>query len=136
MQNLPGIQRPVIRSVEEIKGRNDPEAIKAVAKEMESLFAYEMIKAMRETSGLFAKGGLGKDTYMSMFDLELSKLFAERGLGLQDMFVKQLTMTLEKSGSTPDAGKDGTETSIEPHVHFEAPFQGNKAAPETVLKKG
>jgi Rod binding domain-containing protein len=78
------------RSIEELKSRNDPEAIKAVSKEMESLFAYEMIKAMRETTTMGKKGGLGASTYLSMFDMELSKLFAKRGLGIQEMLVKGL----------------------------------------------
>jgi murein DD-endopeptidase MepM/ murein hydrolase activator NlpD len=34
---------------------------------------------------------------MSMFDLELSKLFAERGLGLQDMFLRGLRNIEEKN---------------------------------------
>jgi len=100
MQDVPRLAAPQIRSIEDLRGRSssDPEAIKAVAREMESLFAYEMIKAMREASGQPGEAGLGKDTYMSMFDMELSKIFAQRGLGLQDMFVKQLTATAAKAG--------------------------------------
>lgn len=72
--------------------------MKAVAKEMEAMFAHEMIKVMRETSGKAAKGSLGNDTYMSMFDLEISKLFAERGLGLQPMFERGIKQASEKAG--------------------------------------
>jgi murein DD-endopeptidase MepM/ murein hydrolase activator NlpD len=74
----------------------DPKALKTVAKEMEALFAYEMIKVMRETTNSSSEGTLGNDTYMSMFDMELSRLFAERGLGLQDMLEKGLTSIAEK----------------------------------------
>jgi murein DD-endopeptidase MepM/ murein hydrolase activator NlpD len=91
MKIMPDMQRTLPRPLENITGKQDPEAVKKVAKEMESLFAYEMIKAMRATTGESAKSGLGNDTYMTMFDLELSKLFAERGLGLQDMLAKGLT---------------------------------------------
>jgi murein DD-endopeptidase MepM/ murein hydrolase activator NlpD len=90
MKIMPDTQRSLPGPLENIKGRQDPEAVKKAAKEMESLFAYEMIKAMRATTGESAKSGLGNDTYMTMFDMELSKLFAERGLGLQDMFTKGL----------------------------------------------
>jgi len=90
MKIMPDMQRPLAGTLSNITGKQDPEAIKKVAKEMESLFAYEMIKAMRATTGESARSGLGNDTYLTMFDLELSKLFAERGLGLQDMLAKGL----------------------------------------------
>ena len=63
---------------------------KQVAKDMESLFALQLLKVMRETSENMSteKKGPGHDTYMSMFDIELSKLFAEKGLGLQDAIVR------------------------------------------------
>jgi len=85
------------RNIEEYRGRNDPEAIKAVAKEMEALFAYELIKEMRKTINEETSGGLGKDTYMSMFDMELARLMSERGLGLQDMLLKGLKGDFDKS---------------------------------------
>jgi len=97
MQNIPHLTQSYSRSIEEYRGRKDPEAMKAVAKEMEAMFAYEMIKVMRETVGKLSKETLGGDTYMSMFDLELSKLFAERGLGLQDMFLRGLKNIDEKT---------------------------------------
>lgn len=82
-------------NIEELKGRKDPEAIKAVAKEMETLFAYELIKAMRKTTNTESKDGLGRDTYMSIFDMELARLFAERGLGLQDTLLKGMNRLVE-----------------------------------------
>lgn len=92
--NLLGINH--FRSIEELKGRKDPDAIKAVAKEIEALFAYEMLKAMRETTETFSKGSLGGTTYMSLFDMELARLFAERGLGLQDTLIRGLDRTINK----------------------------------------
>ncbi len=72
------------------KVKNDREALKAVAKEMESIFAYNMIKAMRETTNTLSKNNLGGKIYMSLFDMELAKLLSERGLGLKDLLLKQL----------------------------------------------
>lgn len=71
--------------------RQDPE-LKKVAKEMESLFTHQLIKVMREASkGLASEEkGLGQDTYMGMFDMEVARILSERGLGLQDALVKQL----------------------------------------------
>ncbi len=66
--------------------------IKKVAKEMESLFAYQLLKTMRESAENMSveKKGNGHGTYMSLFDMEVSKLFAERGLGLQDAIIQSL----------------------------------------------
>lgn len=75
--------------LESLRGRKDTEAIKLAAKEMESLFAYELIKAMRQASGESEKG-MGSDVYTSLFDIELARLMAERGLGLKEMLLKGL----------------------------------------------
>lgn len=102
MQNgVADINPALPRNIEEYRARKDPAAIKAVAREMESLFAFEMIKVMREATESSSEGSLGKSTYMSMFDIELSKLFAQRGLGLQDMLLNGIKNLAEKSGNTP-----------------------------------
>jgi len=92
MLNPSGITGAALRTMNSLRGKGDgdPEAIKAVAKEMESLFAYELIKAMRATTGNSSKNTLGGDTCMTMFDMELSRLFAERGLGLRDLLERGL----------------------------------------------
>ncbi|MEW6599409.1 MAG: rod-binding protein [Nitrospirota bacterium] len=68
------------------------EEYRKVAKEMESLFTYQLLKIMRETNNNLSdeKKDNGNDTYMSMFDMEISKLFAERGIGLQDAIMNWL----------------------------------------------
>ncbi len=75
--------------------RNQNTELKTVAKEMEALFAYQLIKAMRETTNSISsnKKGFGNNIYMSLFDMEVSKLFAERGLGLQDALIRSLERT-------------------------------------------
>lgn len=79
-----------LNSIDSLKGRNDPEAIKAVAKEMETIFAYELIKAMRKTVGESSKNGLGGEIYTSMFDMELARTLAEKGLGIKEMLLRSL----------------------------------------------
>jgi flagellar protein FlgJ len=81
---------PVIPGgIEALRGRKDPEALRAAAREMESLFAYEMVKAMRATAGGAASGtGFGGDVYGSLFDMELGKVIASRGLGLQEILLR------------------------------------------------
>lgn len=91
----------VPRSVDELRGRKDPAAVKAAARELESVFAYQLIKAMRETTTMTSKSGMGADAYQSMFDMELARLFSERGIGLQEMMLKGL----EKRAAQPqDSG--------------------------------
>ncbi len=77
--------------IESLRGRSDPEAVKAVARELEAIFAYEMIKAMRQTAEMDKDAGFGKETYMSMFEMELARLFAERGLGIKEQLLRGLS---------------------------------------------
>ncbi len=73
-------------------GQNDPQAIRKVAQQFESLFTRMMLKSMRDAVGtdpLF--GSDQQQMYQGMADdqlaLEMSK---GRGLGLADMLIKQL----------------------------------------------
>ena len=84
------------QSPENIRRKSDninssEDAIK-VAKEMESLFAYELVKIMRESANNISsnKNELGYNTYMTMFDMEVSKIMAERGLGLRDSIINSI----------------------------------------------
>jgi len=103
--------------LESLRGRKDPEAIKIAAREMESLFAYEMIKAMRSASGTSAAGvnGLGGDMYGALFDMELARLMSSRGLGLQEMILKGMGKAAypgqdnEKASSVEDAADPSSE---------------------------
>lgn len=88
--HIPQMPSGNISSIENLKGRNDPEAIKALAKEMESVFAYELIKAMRKTVSESSKNGLGGEAYTSLFDMELARLCAERGFGIKEMLLRNL----------------------------------------------
>jgi Rod binding domain-containing protein len=112
MNGLNDVSRDYKGNIEELRGRKDPEAVKIVAKEMERLFSYEMIKAMRETT-VSSKNDLGGSTYMSMFDMELAKLFSERGLGLQDILLQGLNRISDKSGNKDqDAALSNRQTTV------------------------
>ncbi len=77
-----------------------------IAKEMESLFAYQLVKVMRETADSMSseKKGPGYDIYMSLFDMEISRLFAERGLGLTDAIVRWMERMpdIDRTGNKQD----------------------------------
>jgi murein DD-endopeptidase MepM/ murein hydrolase activator NlpD len=110
------------RNIEQYQGRNDTDAVKAVAKEMEALFVYELIKAMRQATATETKNSLGKDTYMSMFDMELARLLADRGLGLQEMLLRELSNTKnsEQGGNNEEAAEIQIQSS-EPDSSFLTP---------------
>jgi Rod binding domain-containing protein len=94
----------------DIKGpgrTNKAPDFKRVAKEMESLFAYQLIKIMRETVNSMSEEekGIGQDTYSSLFDMEISRLLSERGLGLQDSIVKWLERMPESIEANTEVSK-------------------------------
>jgi peptidoglycan hydrolase FlgJ len=80
---------------------NDPEALRQVAKQYESLFARMMIKSMRDAAGkdpLF--GSDEARSYQEMYDDQLSiEMTKGRGLGLADMLVRQLQRLSGGTGS-------------------------------------
>ncbi len=63
---------------------------------------------MRQTTqGGFLGKGMGNDIYGSLFDMEIAKVFAERGLGLGEMILKQINGREEnKSGNPISPPKD------------------------------
>lgn len=96
--------------IEELGSRKDPAAIKAVSKEMEALFAYEMLKAMRSTVNSSSKDNLGGGTFTAMFDMELSKVLADRGLGMQEVLYKSMSREAQKA----EAGNPSSDKKASP----------------------
>jgi flagellar protein FlgJ len=83
---------------------NDPEALRQVAKQYESLFARMMIKSMRDAIGKDPLFGSDEgQTYQEMYDDQLSiELTKGKGLGLADVLVRQMQRL------TGGGRKDGT----------------------------
>ncbi|WP_341938716.1 flagellar assembly peptidoglycan hydrolase FlgJ [Marinimicrobium sp. C2-29] len=89
------------------KGREgDPEALKEVARQFESMFVHQMFKQMRSSNEVF-----GKDSYFSseetkfhqeMLDQQMSlELTKGRGLGMADMLYQQMSAAYGKHLNTP-----------------------------------
>ncbi|MEO5357731.1 MAG: rod-binding protein [Nitrospirae bacterium YQR-1] len=95
------------KGLQSLKGKKDEKSVKTVAREMEALFIEQMLKAMRKTTQPMFGKGLGGDVFMGMFDTELSREFAQRGLGLQDMITKQLNRRNENQGKNYIKDEDG-----------------------------
>ena len=85
---------------------NDPNALRQVAKQYESLFARMMIKSMRDAVGKDPIFGSDEgQTYQEMYDDQLSiEMTKGRGLGLADMLVRQLQKI--SGGAKTDASED------------------------------
>ena len=91
----------------------DPNALRAVAKQFESIFAKMMLTSMRKASfGDPLLGSDQQDFYQGMFDDQISvDLTKGKGLGLADMLVQQLTRAgLVPAGSGSVSG-DGDAVS-------------------------
>ncbi len=89
--------------------QKDPQAhIKEVAKQFEGVFVQMMLKSMR--SALPQDGLLSSDQtrlYTSMYDQQIAQNMSEKGLGMADLMVKQLTggnpEPSEQAGTVPMA---------------------------------
>jgi len=84
--------------------------LRKASKDFESLFIYQMLKAMRKTVGENPltkdspfSGDYGKDTYMDMFDQQLSLKMAGGERSIADALYNSMVKTLE--GTVNPTGK-------------------------------
>ena len=103
----------------------DPETLKAVAKQFESLFTQMLLKSMREANKSFGDSMFGGDSqqtefYQGMFDDQLAMHLSQgKGLGLADMLVRQLSQlqaaqpgdTASASDATKQTGSVGASSA-------------------------
>lgn len=118
MKIIQGVSTGFNGNIEGLKGRKDPAALNAALTEMESLFAYEMIKAMRASTGSSSGAGFGSEAYMSMFDMEIARLFAQRGLGLKEMLLKDMIreIGIEYKQQSTQGANQNTNRAISPPI--------------------
>ncbi len=80
------------RALESLAKSGKPEAIRAAAKEFESLFLHQLFKSMRSTipkEGMM-DAGMGGEMFTDMLDQEYAKNAAQKGgIGLADMISEQ-----------------------------------------------
>lgn len=83
--------------------------LRKVTKEFESLIFYEMLKNMRKTipessgaEGVFS-GGLGKDIFTQMFDMQIAQKMARGGKGsVADILYQRLERLIDQRGAKPE----------------------------------
>src|SRR5215469_6177449 len=110
---------------------NDPQAVRLVAKQFESLFARMMIKSMRDAIGKDPIFGSDQaQTYQSMFDDQLSQQMTQgKGLGLADMLMRQLQHAgAVQGGAQGGAAQGGTATSTATGTSRAAPTRPASSA--------
>lgn len=98
--------------------RIDEGKLKKVCADFESIFIAQMLKVMRQTipkSGLL-DGGSQQSMYLSLFDEELSKIFARNGgMGLEKMLYQKILNQLQNKNLGPiesSAAADGPKRKI------------------------
>ena len=71
---------------------NDPQALKAAARQFEALFTQQLLKTVRQAKiGDDMMGGEQTEFYQGMFDQQMAQKLSEgRGLGIADLLVRQL----------------------------------------------
>jgi flagellar protein FlgJ len=101
----------------------DPNALRQVAKQFESVFAKMMLTSMRQASSSVGDPIFGSDQtkfVQGMFDDQLSiEMTKGRGLGLADMLVRQLQNTpgfAKPADATASAGKTPSDPFMPLHA--------------------
>jgi flagellar protein FlgJ len=94
-------------------GANDPAALRAAARQFESLFTKMMLEGMRKASfGDPMFGSDQGDMYQGMMDDQMAvQLSAGRGLGLADMLIRQLSHGAMSATTGPDIQSSDQTTS-------------------------
>lgn len=94
-----------LNSISKLGRKNEPEALRKVAEQFESVFLNIMLKAMRDSNAVFAEGNYLSSNEMEFhqqnFDNQLSLSLSEgKGLGLADILYEQMMGQYGVSGTS------------------------------------
>lgn len=123
---------------------NSPEALKAVAKQFESVLMNMMLKSMRDATpqdGVFDNEQI--KMFTSMLDQQLSTNLTAKGLGLADVLVRQLSKvsqtvvehTEQALENIPASTQELVDRIIAPHLSNPANPNKNAVTPNNSLDK-
>lgn len=73
--------------------KEEPKEVEQAAREMESLFLYELLKVMRQSVQTYSDRGFSESIYTSMFDIEVARVLSERGTGLKEVLIRAINKT-------------------------------------------
>lgn len=118
-----------LQSIKKLPKDDSDEALRAVAKQFESIFVNMMMKSMRQANEVFEKGGLNDTNeskfYRDMFDQQLSlSLSSGKGLGLADALFRQLKQSQggTETPSMTDKASVSEGVKATPHLSKVNPF--------------
>lgn len=100
-----------------------PEALKAAARQFESLMTQQLLKASHAgATGDDLLGGGESDTYRDLFDQQMAmQLSSGKGLGIADLLVQQLQSRLSASLTQPGAEGPSSTSAAAPSTAAGAP---------------
>jgi len=75
--------QPVARGAEDLKLKN-------ACREFETILLKQMLEVMQSSTSMFGKG-FGGDFFQGMFQDEIAKEMAEKGMGVSDLLYSRLT---------------------------------------------
>ncbi|WP_254304340.1 flagellar assembly peptidoglycan hydrolase FlgJ [Candidatus Sodalis sp. SoCistrobi] len=110
MDLSPAYDANALNKLHQQAAAQSPQALKAVAKQVEGLFVQMMLKSMRDA--LPQEGLLDNhqtQLYTSLYDQQIAQQLSAKGLGLADMMVKQLSPAQGAAGAqdTTSAAQGG-----------------------------
>jgi flagellar protein FlgJ len=118
-----------LSSLKSAAHENSPEAIRGVAKQFEAIFLNMMLKSMRDATP--SDGPLDSEqsrTFTTMLDQQLTQTIANKGVGLAEVLVRQLSKIqpgktdLEVKTAENNSGVSESDGSI---VSSHSGFRGN-----------
>lgn len=115
--------------------QKSPEALKGAAKQFEALFLNMMLKSMRDATpqdGMF--DNQQTKTFTSMLDQQLAQNMSQRGVGLADMLVRQLSNSINKPLPSDDDGAAGAGAGA--GATIAGGNSGTPAGPDIPLLRG
>ena len=127
------------RSLGQLKAsaaQDSPEALKAAARQFEAVFMNMLMKSMREATpkeGMFDNEQTRM--YTSMLDQQLTQQLANRGIGLAEVMVRQLSRTAQPSVGEATGAPAGLELAPRQNLEFNA-APAEAAGPEAALSPG
>ncbi|MBX8589809.1 flagellar assembly peptidoglycan hydrolase FlgJ [Pseudomonas cichorii] len=118
--------------------KDSPENLKKVAREFESLFVSQMLKAMRSANEVLAKDNplntAATRQYQDMYDQQLAVTLSTRanGIGLQDVLMRQLSKDkgvnhAAAASSTQAAATDSSKAGLATSV-YQRPLWATRSA--------
>lgn len=112
----------------------NPEALKAAAKQFEALFMQQMLKSMRAASlGEDIMGSEQTEFYQDMFDQQLAvHLSAGKGLGIADVLVRQL----QQAQGMPTDAKPTAQPSLKAAEQSPLPARSAENLPTSIRTGG